>query len=339
MRALVWHGGHDFRVEDVAAPKPGHGQVIVRVEAAAVCGSDFHLDNFGCIPPLIPGHEVAGVVSSVGEGVTDLSVGTRVALDPVQRCGACWPCRNGIVHLCENCRHLGDRDVPGGWAEFVAIDAGNAHTKPEGVSFDAAALTEPVAVCYESFQRAGFRKGQSVLVLGDGPFGFLHTQIALALGADPVIVAGHCDARLAAIASETGVVTRNTRDRDLRGALKQHIDDAGVDVVIEATGSGSAPNEALRVLRPRGTIVVFSYIWKPEPLEMGLIHMRELNVLGSCRSLNAYKPCLELMAQGQVRVEPLISLRVPLGSFRQALEQVASRKEETFKVLFSPQEA
>jgi len=337
MKALVWRGGNSFEIEDLPQPQAEPGRIVVEVEAAAICGSDFHMDDFGVTPPLVLGHEVAGTVSEVGEGVRGLSVGDRVALDPVQRCGACWCCTHDIEHLCTDYRHLGWDATPGGWAGYVAIDGANAHVVPPEVSFAAACLAEPLAVCYESFQRAGLRQGDQVLVIGDGPFGFLHAQLAKALGAGKVIVAGHHDQRLARIAAHTQAAICNTHSQELRDVLDAEVAAPGLDIVIEASGSGAAPHAGIEALRPRGTLVVFSYIWQPEALDMGIIHARELNVLGSCRSLNAYGPCLDLLGRGEVDTQALIDLKLPLEGYAEAIGALTQRKAEVFKAVFAPQ--
>jgi len=337
MKALVWRGGRTFRVEDVPEPRPEGGEIVVKVEAAAVCGSDFHMDDFGSAPPLVLGHEVAGTVAEVGPGVDGPRVGDRVALGPVVRCGNCWCCTHGVDHLCTNFRHLGWGDMPGGWAEFVAIDAANAHSIAEGVSFVAASLAEPMAVCYESFQRAGLKCRDQVLIIGDGPFGFLHAQVAKALGAGTMIVAGHHDHRLARIAEHTQAITCNTHNCALEEVLAAHVPVPGVDIVIEASGSGSAPRTGIDVLRPRGTLVIFSYIWQPEALDLGAIHMRELNVLGSCRSLKAFEPCLDLLSRGLLDTAALVDLELPLVDHEQAARALEERKADVFKVVFLPQ--
>ena len=336
MRALVWQGGQTFTLEEVPRPRPAPGQVVIKVAAAAICGSDSHLADFGARPPLIPGHEVAGIVDELGQGITGLRLADRVALDPVQRCGSCWTCSNGIGHLCFDYRHLGDRNVPGGWAEYVAVDAANAHKLGDTVSFHAACLAEPASVCYESFTRARIEVGQSVLIIGDGPFGFLHAQLARALGAGKVAVAGHHDRRLERIAAVSGALVCNTRNQSLEATLAKEFGTTGVDLVVEATGTTSSPNIGLRALRPRGTLVVFSYVWKPEPLEMGLIHMRELIVLGACRSLGAYEPCLEMLTDGRLDTAALVDLQVPLEDCQSALAALRSRKEDIFKVVLMP---
>lgn len=338
MRAIVWKGGQNFQVEQVLAPRAAPGRIVARVEAAAVCGSDSHLDDFGAVPPLIPGHEAAGVVVEVGQGVHGLACGDRVAFDPVQRCGTCWCCTQGIEHLCANYRHLGDRQTPGCWAEYVAIDAANAHSLPEALGFQAACLTEPAAVCYHSLRRGALQPGQRVLIIGDGPFGFLHAQIAAALGAGLVIVAGHYDERLKRIAATTPCLVCNTRTQDLASLLSEEVGPPGVDLAVEATGSGSAPNLAIHALRPRGTLVIFSYIWQPQPLAMNLIHMNEINVVGSCRSRQAYRPVLEMIGAGKINTAAIIDLRSPLEGCLGVMQSLRQKKAEIFKAVFLPQQ-
>lgn len=336
MKAIVWRGAADFVLEEVPDPVPAAAQALVRVEATAVCGSDLHLQDFGAPPPVIPGHEASGVVVEPGKDATGIGPGDRVVMDPVQVCGRCWSCRNGIEHLCLDARHLGSGSIAGTWAQTVAVDARNLHRIPERVSFSAAALSEPAAVCYESFQRAGLREGDAVLVIGDGPFGFLHAQIATALGAGTVICAGHHEQRLERIRDRTGALICNTRREDLQKWAGREVPSPGVDIAVEASGSGSAPMSGLKLLRPRGTLVVFSYIWKPEVLDMGLIHMKELNVLGSCRSHRAFQRCLELMASGKIDTECLVDLVVPLEDFQRALARLLEDKPNTFKVVLAP---
>jgi len=336
MKALVWQGGHNFAVEECPEPEAKPGRIVLKVEAAAICTSDLHMDDFGARPPLILGHEVSGTVAEVGEGVSELSVGDKVALDPVERCEVCWCCTHGIGHLCQNFRHLGYGDTPGGWAEYVAILATNAHPVPQRTSFPAACLLEPLAVCYESFERGGFSPGDEVLIMGDGPFGFIHAQMAKALGAGKIIIAGHYHKRLSRIAAETGAVICNTHHQDLQEILASQVGSPGIDMVIEATGSGASPNVGIKALRPRGTIVIFSSIWKPQALDMGTIHMNELNLVGSCRSLSGYGPSLKLLAAGKVNTAALVDLQLALREHKKAIEALSQNKAEVFKVVFLP---
>jgi threonine dehydrogenase-like Zn-dependent dehydrogenase len=234
---------------------------------------------------------------------------------------------------------LGDRAVPGGWAQYVAVDAANTHPIAQNVSFREACLAEPTAVCYESFMRAQLRPGQSVLIIGDGPFGFLHAQHARVLGAAKVVVAGHYDKRLERIAAVSGALVCNTHHQSLEEFLAREVESPGVDVAVEATGAASSPNIGLRALRPRGTLVIFSYIWKPEAIDMGLISIRELHVVGSARSLRAFEPCLEMVADGRLNTTALVSLQVPLAEGPAALEALRTRKGDIFKAVLLPFDA
>ncbi|MFB3903997.1 MAG: zinc-binding dehydrogenase [Acidobacteriota bacterium] len=336
MKAVLWQGGNEYRFEEVPDPVFTPNQVVARVEATAICGSDRHLADFKLAPPLIPGHEAAGVVVEIGAQVKHLSVGDRVACDPVQRCGACWCCTHNRAHLCSNFRHLGYGDVPGTWAEFVAIDEANAHRISDTLDFPRAALLEPAAVCFESFQRAGFRPGDQVLIVGDGPFGFLHAQVARALGASVILVAGHYDRRLERIAAKTGAITCNSRTGDVAAMVAEHAEGGSVDIAIEASGAGPAPNCCIRALRPQGTAVLFSYVWEPETLEMGRIHMNELNLVGACRSSAGYRNCLELIGRGAIDPQALIDIQAPLSDCVAVLDRLSSDKGNIFKAVLLP---
>ena len=218
----------------------------------------------------------------------------------------------------------------------MAIDAANAYRIPEQVDFEAGALTEPAAVCLESFYRAGFQKGWTVLIMGDGTFGFIHAMLARILGAEKIIVAGHYDERLERINEITDAITCNTHNEDLTELLGEHIDTAGADMAIEATGAGPVVNIALNALRPRGTLILFSYVWSPEITDLGLVHMKEVNVLGACRSLGCFERCIELIQNKQLDLASLIDIKVPLEEVAAAMEKLTTDKKNTFKAVLVP---
>lgn len=336
MKAVVWTGDQSFQLSEVPEPEAKSNQVVVKVGAAAICGTDFHYADFRSKPPIIPGHEVAGTVVDVGREVTGLSVGDQVALDPVQRCSSCYACTHGIKHLCLNVRHLGGERAAGGWAEYLAIDAVNAYRIPDGLPLTAAALAEPSAVCYQSLRRCSFEAGQSVLVIGDGPFGLLHAAIAKILGAREIIVSGHYDERLSRIAAYTGAEVCNARQRDLQEIVMAKTDGTGVDVVIDASGAGAAPNIGIASLRPRGTLVIFSYIWHPEPPDFGTVSMKELNVIGSCRSHGCFESCLQWMVTNEIPAKEIVDLQVPLEQVEEAMHDVQHKKQVVFKAVLVP---
>jgi len=338
MKAVVWNGkdNDDFKYEEVGYPTFKPNQIIVKVGAVAICGSDFHLKDFGATAPLIAGHEVSGTVVETGSEVNDIKVGDRVTMDPVQKCGSCFSCANGIENLCVNFRHLGDGVTPGGFAEFMPVDAANAYKIADNLSFEAACLIEPAAVCCQSLERAGINAGDNVLILGDGPFGFLHAMAARGMGADKIIVAGHYNERLKRIAKKTDAVICNTHSGNLEEMINSVIKGKpGIDIAIEATGAGPVPNMGIKSLRPQGTLVLFSYVWNPEPLEMGMIHMKELNVIGSCRS-NCYDKCLQLMSEGKIDTEALADKVVAIESYREAFDYLKKNKKDIFKAILLP---
>jgi 2-desacetyl-2-hydroxyethyl bacteriochlorophyllide A dehydrogenase len=336
MKAVLWRGQEIFTPGEVEKPTFGPNQILVSVKAASICTSDFHYADWNCIPPIIPGHEVAGIVAEVGAKVKKIKKGQRVVLDPVQRCGKCIACTGDISHLCMDTRHLGYSKAPGGWAELVAIDEQNAYLIPKNVNFDEAALTEPAAVCMESFNRANFRKGQSVLILGDGTFGFIHAMLARTGGASKIVVAGHYDERLSRIKKSTSAVICNTHKEDLEKTAKKIVGDAGFDIAIEATGAAKAPNMGLKLLKPRGTLIIFSYIFNPETLDLATVSMKELNVLGSCRSLNCFDKCLKLMGQGKLNISELIDIKVGLNDVEAAMDELKKDKKNIFKAVLIP---
>ena len=336
MQVIIWTGGDEFELANVDEPRIGAGQIMVKVEAAAICGTDFHYADFGSKPPIIPGHEVAGIVDEIARGVEGFDPGQRVALDPVQRCGTCYSCTHDIGHLCLNVRHLGGEKAPGGWAEYVCVDASNAYTLPDEVNTMAGALSEPAAVCRQSFHRAGMRPGARILIIGDGPFGFLHAMIGRALGARSIIHAGHYDERLDRIADFTGAIPCNTHRADVQELVDRETDSLGVDIAIDASGAGCAPNIGIGALRPRGSLVIFSLIWNPEPLDMVPISLKELNVVGSCRSLNCFAECIDMMAKGTIAAERIIDVEAPLSEYKSAMKALKERKAEVFKAVLRP---
>ncbi|HBG27970.1 MAG: hypothetical protein A2Y10_02980 [Planctomycetes bacterium GWF2_41_51] len=336
MKAVFWQGGKKFELGDVLKPKIGDNQVLIKVEAASICTSDFHYEDWDCKPPIIPGHEAAGTIAEIGNKVKNVQAGWKVTVDPVQRCGKCAMCVSGIGHLCMNTRHLGNSENPGAWAEYLAVDAANVHKVPENVSMIEAALTEPAAVCMESFERAKFQPGWDVLILGDGVFGFIHAMFAKIFGAKNIIVSGHYDERLERIAEKTDAITCNTHKENLSDIIDKVTGKIGVDLVIEATSSGAAPNIGIKALKPRGTLILFSYIWRPEILDVAIVNMNELNILGSCRSLNCFDKCLQLMAEKKLDMALLADIKVPLAKVNNAISELKKNKKNVFKAILIP---
>jgi threonine dehydrogenase-like Zn-dependent dehydrogenase len=346
MLAAMWMGGRRIEMQEVPTPVPGPNELLIRVRAASLCGSDLDVETFGGKPPLILGHEAAGEVAAVGsmdplpEGAPapprPLRVGDRVALDPVQPCWRCQVCRSGIHHLCPNVRHLATRDVPGTFAEYVIVHHLNAHLLPDGIGFEEAALTEPGAVCLEGIRRGRLSAGEDAVVIGDGPFGFIFAQLARSAGASRLLVAGHYEQRLKTIAAATGATTVNTHKEDLIDRVRESTEGEGAHVVFQATAAHDAINLGLHCLRPRGRHVVFSYMHGQPGIDMATVLMKELEILGSVRSHDTCRVVHRMVQAGRLNLRAVISRVLPLDQLGEAMDLITSKKAEVFKIVLTP---
>jgi len=280
----------------VPVPQPKPDEVLVRTVATTICTSDLNdiaHNPFGIALPRVMGHEGAGVVAALGEGVSQFQVGERVTAHPVIPCRTCENCRRGLGHLCSNLDHLGlDRD--GTFAEFFCIRADRARRIPPGVEFAAAALLEPVAVCLEAVQRGRIQPGETVLVVGDGPFGLLIARLALRGEPQRVIVVGRHEFRLRQVPA--AIAIHEKRTPDVPRAIREANDGRGVDVTILAAGSPSALELGVATLRARGRLVVFSAIQESPSVDWFRVHTQELEILGACNDEDMIDAALERLA-------------------------------------------
>ena len=344
MQACVLHAVGDLRCESVAEPKPRAGEVLVRVAACGVCGSDiprvFKTGTYRF--PLIPGHEFSGTVVSVGDGVDAPLVGTRATIFPLIPCRKCAMCAAGEYALCANYDYLGSRSN-GAFAEYVCAPAWNVLAIPEHVPLEAAAMTEPAAVALHALRQGSIGRGDRVCVVGAGPIGLLVAMLASALEAHSVIIAD-IDERKLAVARDIlpNAIAMNARDTAVADAVRAQTD-GGADLVIEATGNASAAAQCLHAAKPFGRVV---FLGNPEG-DMTLpkdaywaILRKQLRVTGSWNS--SYNPAkqddwrtvIEFMANGKLDVARLITHRVGLMELLGAMEKMRDRSEFSNKILF-----
>ncbi len=346
MWAAVWMGGRRIEIQEVPTPKPGPNEVMVRVKTVSLCGSDLDVETFGGKPPLILGHEAAGEIAEVGP-IEPLSpsapapprpyrIGDRVALDPVQPCWRCSVCHSGLHHLCPNVRHLAAGDVQGAFAEYVVVHHLNAHHLPDEISYEEAALTEPGAVCLEGIRRGRLTVGEDVLVIGDGPFGFIFAQLAAAAGASRLIVAGHYAGRLEAIAAASGAITVDTHKDDLIARVLDVTGGQGVHVSFQATAAAASVNLGLACLRPRGRHVVFSYMHGKPEVDMATVLMKELEIIGSVRSHDTCPVVHRMLKAGLLDLRSVISRVMPMDQLGQAMGLITQSKSDVFKIVLVP---
>ncbi|QZY51506.1 2,3-butanediol dehydrogenase [Leucobacter tenebrionis] len=296
MKTALLYGQEDLRVEEVAEPTPGPGQVKLQNAYAGICGSDLHFFYHPETLPLDPnqphpltgaklpqtlGHEFAGTVVEVGEGVTKVRVGDRAAVYPlVASCGECAACRAGIFFACPLMASLGASANGGGLSEYAVVDASNLHVLPENVSLQMGALVEPMAVAWHAVERSGVVAGGTALVAGAGPIGIGVWFALKARGVERVLVSEPSEQRRAIIAS-LGATVVDPVNADLADAVATLTDGQGVDVAIDAAGAGAAINSALTSLTPGGRLVVVALHEQPMEFLPTQLMMGETEIVGA----------------------------------------------------------
>ena len=335
MKAAVLRAPNEFVVDSVATPKAGPGELVLRVKAATVCGTDIRIlrgrKTKGVRFPSILGHEFAGEVVDVGPGVTQFSCGDRVCANPVMPCRACAYCKMGRENVCLNRQAIG-YEFDGAFAEFlrvpaVALQSGNVVRMPEGMRYEAAALAEPLACCLNGMRNAEVGLGDAVVVIGAGPIGLMHAALARRAGARLVVMSEPNPGRRQA-AAERGVDrTVDPSAEDLGGVVRGLTDGLGADVVILAIGAAPLANEALGMVRKGGRVNLFAgFATGDAPaMDVNAIHYNEIAVTGaSALSRRDYEMALQLLATGQIDAASLITHRFGIADAVAALAEAES---------------
>jgi len=336
VNAAVLEALENLVVREVPTPSAGPGELLVRVRACAVCGSDlriFHHGNPRVKPPQIIGHEIAGEVVEVGAGVEGFAVGDRVAIGADVPCGVCPECREGRGNNCAINYAIGYQ-FPGGFAEYIllnqtTVNYGPVHKIPEGLSFAEAALAEPLACCINGLELCWLGVGESVVIIGAGPAGLMLAQLARHMGATKIIVAQRSKGRVELARKFDVDVVISTTEEDLRQRVLEETEGRGADVIVVACASPEAQMQAIELAATRGRINFFGGLPRGTPpisIESNLIHYKELYVTGSHGSVpRQHKAALGLIAARAVDVKRLITHTVPLAEIHRAFELVESR--------------
>ena len=335
MKAAVLRAPQVLEVGDIETPEAGPGELILSVRAATVCGTDLRIlsgkKTKGVRFPSIIGHEFAGVVVQTGSGVTAFKNGDRVCMDPVIPCRACSYCKAGLENVCLNRQAMG-YEFDGGFAEFVRIPAialtsGNVFKMPNGMSFEAAALSEPLACCINGQKNAQVGLGDSVLIMGAGPIGLMHAALAKAAGARQVIISEPNASRRQA-ALERGVNHAcDPMKESLLDFVKQRTDGLGADVVILAIGVPALANEALSIVRKGGRVNLFAGFSQGDmsSIDVNLIHYKEITVTGaSALTRQGYELALHMLSSGQIDATSLITHRYAVADSMAAFEAASN---------------
>lgn len=349
MLAAVLKGQNDIRVEEVEVPEPGSHEVLVKVHACAICGTDPTVISKGWkgMPPygsFIPGHEYSGEIVAVGPDVKDFKIGDRIAIESHKGCGYCVNCKRGKYTICLNYgkpetghRHYGFT-TNGGYAQYVVNNISTLYKVADNVSYEEAALvTTAACVHYALDNIGGFLGGETVAVLGPGPIGLMAVQLSKALGAGKVYLTGTRESRLKVGRDLGADMTININEQNVIDTIMKDTEGMGVELVIECSGAPSAVEEAYEIVMRGGRLSFVGDSHEnptPNHRKFVLDDLKAAGVrgegLGDCRR------SLELLKMGKIQAKPLITHHFPLKEFNEALNTFIERRGGALKVIIHP---
>ena len=349
MKAVRWHAARDVRLDEIPEPSAAAGEVVIAVAACGLCGSDLHEYLHGPVyipksphpltgatPPIVLGHEFSGRITQVGTGVESVQMGTRVTVNPCLLCGQCRWCRRGQPNYCAKLGSIGlCRD--GGLAPFVAVPAYGCHPLPPEVDDLQGASVEPLAVVLHAHRRARLGGGESVALIGAGAIGLLLLQVLKVKGAGWIAVVEPREERrrLAGALGADAVIDPEAEDP--ARAVARLTDDERVAVAFECVGSPTAFATAFRATGKGGRVVLVGLV--PESVQTNLLGLlaHEKEIIGSSAYVDEFPEAIRLLAERLVRIEPLLSARVPLeDAVTGGLEALLRREERHIKILVTP---
>lgn len=342
MKALVLSEYRRLEVTDVATPAPGPEEVLVRVAACGICGSDVHGYDGSSgrrIPPIIMGHEAAGLVAAVGQRVTGIAEGDRVTFDSTIYCGNCDFCLRGEVNLCDHRQVLGvscsDYRRAGAFAEYVVIPARVVYRLPDNLSFAEAAMLEAVAVALHAISLTKVETKSTALVVGAGMIGLLCLQALRVAGCSRVIVVDVDQSRLKLAENMGATALLSAADPEVLSRILRFSQE-GVDVAVEAVGKDETVSLAINSVRKGGSVTLVGNISPEVMLPLQKVVTRQLRLQGSCASSGEYPRAIELLGSGAIQVKPLITAIAPLSEGPKWFERLYAREPNLMKVVLTP---
>jgi 2-desacetyl-2-hydroxyethyl bacteriochlorophyllide A dehydrogenase len=339
MKAGIWYGPQDIRLEEIDIPTVGPGQVLVDTKASGICGSDLHVYYGEWDQPkakVATGHELSGVIVAVGEGVSAVAVGDRVCVECFYHCGHCTYCKTGLYNLCDNIRYQ-SRVGHGGFAEYSLLPATALFKLPDSLSFEEGALVEPLAVSYRAVSRTQAGHGDRVAILGAGTIGLFCVAAAKAAGIREVIVSAKYEhqAKLAERLGADHVV--RIAGQDVREEARAVSGGSGVDAVVDTLASAQTLDDALAIVRKAGTVCLVGGYTRPLNVQLRPIVDKELHIVGSnCYGYDGLKTdfdaSIELIASKKVDATSIVTHRFPLEEIAEAFRVAADKTSGSIKV-------
>lgn len=330
MKAAVYFGRHDLRVTDMEELPVGDNQVKVSVKYCGVCGTDIHIyegngGSLEVVPPLAIGHEFSGVVHEIGKNVKSVKVGDRVSVDPNDICGECYFCRNAQAHFCKNMVGIGTT-YPGGFAEYVTVREKQVFKISDSLSFETAALVEPVSCCLHGIDLCNIKTGQTVLIIGAGPIGLLMLQLAKMSGAGKIIVSEIIPEKREIALKYGATVVIDPLKEDIGAVISANCENVGC--VIECVGSIKTIEQAIEYAGRGATVMMFGLVALEatatiKPYE---IFQKELKLTASYINPYTFDRAIEVLALGKVQTDGIITDILPLREINKVFEDVSFRR-------------
>jgi L-iditol 2-dehydrogenase len=343
MKALLLSEYNHLDIAELPAPAPGVEEILVRVAACGICGSDVHgYDGTSGrrIPPIVMGHEAAGVVAAVGPGVTNFKPGDRVTFDSTVYCGQCEFCLEGDINLCNNRQVIGvscgDFRRAGAFAEYVVVPQRISYHLPDELEFQEAAMLEAVSVALHAVRVSAMKGGETALVIGAGMIGLLTLQAARAGGASRVLVADIDQSRLLRAEKLGADETLLLSGAALVKEILSRTGGRGVDLVLEAVGREETVAASIAGVRKGGTVTLIGNISPEVKIPLQVVVSRQIRLQGSCASSGEYPQAMELMASGQIQVKQLITAVAPLSDGPRWFERLHAGEPNLMKVVLAP---
>lgn len=343
MKALVLKEYNKFAVEDVPVPEYGSKDVLIRVKACSICGSDVHgMDGSTGrrIPPIIMGHEASGVIEKTGAEVTEYKPGDRVTFDSTVYCGGCYFCRRGEINLCDNRKVVGvscgDYRFNGAFAEYIAVPRHILYPLPENVTFERAAMVEPLSIAFHAVTRSRVTLNCSAVVVGAGMIGLLIIQLLRINGCGKIIAVDLKPEKLELAKKFGADITVKADEADVPTEVYKATENRGADISFEVAGLSPTFHDAVAGLRKGGTLTLVGNLKPSVDFPLQLAVTRQLSINGSCASSGEYPECLDLISSGKVDVDSFISGVAPLEEGASWFRRLYNAEPGLMKVILKP---
>jgi L-iditol 2-dehydrogenase len=343
MRALLMNEYKKLELADMPVPEIGPDEVLVRVRACGICGSDVHGFDGSTgrrLPPIVMGHEASGEVARVGANVTRFKEGDRVTFDSTVYCGNCYFCRRGEINLCDRREVLGVSTPEfrrhGAFAEYVSVPAHIVYRLPDSFPYEYAATIEAVSIGVHAVNITPVKLGDTGLVMGTGMIGLLTIQALKLAGCSRIIAVDLEDHKLEMAKKLGAEIALNPKRDDVASAVRDYTEGRGADVALEAVGATAPIQTALAALKKGGALTLIGNVSPKIELPLQVVVSRQIRVMGSCASCGEFPECIDLMARGAIRVAELISARAPLEEGPRWFERLYGHAEGVMKVVLEP---